>query len=180
MLCWVFIKPSYESGSSTTKLHSPLLYYSQVLLNMMILVISVRLLIRYSKDVTGDSRKKNSFHCCRPDYPAEQLHQTVKHLVTWSVDILHFCLISACVDSALTLQHPLVSCWRCVSRAWRRWEPFLMIPTSTCCTWCTRPWVFVVAWKIYMELSDTERRSLNLTGAVNSDLSKIHISLCTL
>lgn len=65
---------------------------------------------------------------------------------------------------SLTLWHPPVSCWRCVSLARRRWELYLQIPTSTCCTWCIRPWVSVSTCRTGMELWATERRSFSHTG----------------
>lgn len=69
-----------------------------------------------------------------------------------------------CSDAALTLWHPLVSCWRCVNRAWIIWELSLTTPTSTCSTWCTRPWGFVSTWRTQREPSVMARRLSNLTG----------------
>lgn len=64
------------------------------------------------------------------------------------------------------LQHHLVSYWRCVSRAWRRWEPSSMNPMFTCFTWCTRLWGFVSTCKIPTEPLDMARKSSSLTGVM--------------
>lgn len=67
---------------------------------------------------------------------------------------------------SLTLWHPLVSCWRCVSLARRRWELFSQTQTSTCCTWCTRQWVSASTCRTGMELWAMERRSFSHTGII--------------
>lgn len=70
---------------------------------------------------------------------------------------------------SLTLWHPLVSYWRCVSLAWRRWELYLQRPTSTCCTWCIRPWVSASTCRTGTELWATERRSSSHIGKLISN-----------
>lgn len=65
---------------------------------------------------------------------------------------------------SLTVLHPPVSCWKCVSSAWRRWEQYLQTPMFTCYTWCTRPWVYVSTCRTGMVLWAMGRRLFNLTG----------------
>lgn len=74
------------------------------------------------------------------------------------------CFSSSAMFYSLTLWHPQVSYWKCASWAWIKWEAYLQTPTSTCCTWCTRPWACVCTCRIGMEPWATERRLFSPTG----------------
>lgn len=90
--------------------------------------------------------------------------------ITWPVLLFIFSEVPACFSSSalfyysLTLWHPQVSYWRCASWAWIKWEAYLQTPTSTCCTWCTRPWACVCTCRIGKEPCAMERRSFIHTG----------------
>lgn len=73
------------------------------------------------------------------------------------------------------LWHPPVTCWRCASSAWRRWEQYSQTPTFTCFTWCTRPWASASTCRTGTDPWAMEKRSFSRTGKRTHKLWRSHL-----